>query len=227
VRVSASREDGRAVVRVVDTGVGIAPAILDRVFEPFVQAEVGLSRSKGGLGLGLPLARGLVELHGGTLEARSEGEGRGAELVVRLPLSARAPAPAAVEAPLPPAARRVLVVEDNVEGAEALRMMLELDGHEVEVAHDGREGVVRARAFHPDVVLCDIGLPELDGYEVARQLRADAAFHARLVAVTGYALPEDRRRAAEAGFDLHIAKPPSPDQLHDALARAPGAVVVS
>jgi len=222
VRLAVERSGGRAAIRVRDTGVGIALHLLDRIFEPFTQADDSLHRSAGGLGLGLALVKGFAELHGGTATARSEGLGRGAEVEVTLPF---VDAPALVPAPTPaPGAaavhRRVLVVEDNPDAAQTLREMLEMSGHEVDVAADGRTAIARARAFHPDVVLCDLGLPELDGYEVARALRADPAVAtATLVAVSGYALPDDQRRALEAGFDLHLAKPVPLAVIEDILAR--------
>ena len=198
-----------AELRVRDTGVGIEPAAIARMFEPFVQGEQGLARTRGGLGLGLPLVRGLTELHGGSVDARSEGPGRGAEFLVRLPLSA----PAARETPeprrAPGAPRRVLVIEDNVDAGFTLAEVLSLEGHEVRVARDGASGITLARALEPDVVLCDIGLPDVDGYEVARTLRRDDGLRStRLVALTGYAQPEDQRRARDAGFDAHLGKPP-------------------
>jgi PAS domain S-box-containing protein len=211
-----------AVLTVRDTGVGMSRELLDAIFEPFTQADQGLARSAGGLGLGLALVKGLVELHGGSVEAHSDGPGRGAEFAVHLPVAS---APAALVRPrvaaAPGAGRRVLVIEDNVDGAESLKEVLELDGHEVVVAHDGDAGLARARSFAPEVVLCDLGLPGIDGYEVARRLRADASTaDVRLVALTGYALSEDRERARAAGFDHHVAKPPSMDELRDAVAGA-------
>jgi PAS domain S-box-containing protein len=224
VAVTVARDGDVAVVGVRDSGVGFPPQLRERLFDPFFQAEEGLSRSLGGLGLGLTLAKGFVELHGGTIDVQSEGPGRGTEVVVRLPLAAEPLRDRPARAERGPAARRrVLVIEDNSDGAETLRMMLEMEGHEVAVAHDGLDGLARARAFRPEVVLCDIGLPEMDGFAVARALRDDGALRSSyLVALTGYALPEDQRRAAEAGFDLHLAKPPTVAQLQDALARAPG-----
>ena len=209
--------------RVRDTGIGVAADMLARMFEPFTQADDSLHRSRGGLGLGLALVKGLAELHGGTVEARSDGLGRGTEIIVWLPLAREE-----VEAPHhPPVARararssRVLVIEDNPDAAETLREMLEMWGHEVDVADNGRRGVERARAFRPDIILCDIGLPEMDGYEVARAIRCDPTHaSAVLVALTGYALPDDQRRAADAGFEFHIAKPVSVPQIEDVLARA-------
>jgi two-component system CheB/CheR fusion protein len=225
--VEVFREPGGAIaIRVRDDGIGIPEDVLPHIFEPFVQADRSLDRTRGGLGLGLSLVKALVELHGGTVQARSDGPGCGAEITVRLPLSpeqpvlSRAPVPARESMPR----HRVLVVEDNHDAAETLREMLLLWDHEVEVAHDGVGGVERARAFLPDVVLCDIGLPGMDGYEVARALRAEPALSsAYLVAVTGYASPEDARRAAGAGFDLHLGKPVAIEVLEEVLATAPGA----
>jgi signal transduction histidine kinase/CheY-like chemotaxis protein len=224
VAVSVEVHAGAVRVAVRDTGIGIAPELLPNVFEPFTQADDTLHRSLGGLGLGLALVKGLVELHGGRVAARSDGAGLGAEIAFELPLLADAAAPRAAEpaASVRAGCRRILVVEDNPDSAETLREVLGLAGHEVECARDGREGVETARAFVPDVVLCDIGLPEMDGYAVARALRADpATAGAMLVALTGYALPDDQRRAAEAGFDRHLAKPVSLDDLDAVLAAAP------
>jgi two-component system CheB/CheR fusion protein len=219
--------DQLAEVRVKDDGIGIPKDLLAHVFEPFVQADRSLDRKRGGLGLGLALVRSLVELHGGAVEALSDGPGRGAEVVVRLPV---VPEPPALSVPARLTGResmprhRVLVVEDNVDAAETLREMLRLWDHDVEVAHDGPRGLERARAFRPDVVLCDIGLPGMDGYAVARALRADpASASVFLVAVTGYASPEDARRAAGAGFDLHLGKPVPIEVLEEVLATAPTA----
>ena len=212
---------GTAVVTVRDDGAGIAPELLHLVFEAFTQGETTLARSRGGLGLGLALVKGLVELHGGSVEARSDGPGRGAEFLVRLPLAPERPA---LNEPARAAAtamsqRRVLVIEDNIDAAETLQEMLRLWGHEVAVAHDGRAGLDEARTFKPDVVLCDIGLPVMDGYQVARAIRNDPALASTfLVALTGYALAEDRRRAAAAGFDRHLAKPVPIDAIEDVLA---------
>ncbi len=216
VTLSLGVEGKEAVLRVNDTGVGIDAGILERVFEPFVQGERGLARSGGGLGLGLPLVRGLAELHGGSVEARSAGVGAGAELVVRLPLATgRGGEAAARERERPPAgARKVLVVDDNVDAAESLCDVVAFLGHSVEAVHDGPTAIARAHEHHPDVVLCDIGLPGMDGYEVARAIRADATLAGmKLVAVSGYAQPEDRARAAQAGFDAHVAKPADPAMI--------------
>ncbi len=213
-----------AFLKVRDDGAGIAPELLGLVFEAFTQGEMTLARSRGGLGLGLALVKGLVELHGGSVEARSEGPGRGAEFLVRIPLAVERPAlnePARAAGVAMPR-RRVLVIEDNIDAAETLEEMLRLWGHEVAVAHDGRAGVERAREFKPDVVLCDIGLPVMDGYQVARAIRADSTLaRTFLVALTGYALEEDQRRAAAAGFDRHLGKPVAVDVIEDVLASSP------
>jgi two-component system CheB/CheR fusion protein len=206
--------DGAAVeLRVRDTGVGIGPELLPRVFDLFTQGERTLDRSQGGLGLGLTLVKRLVEMHGGTVEARSAGPGQGSEFVVRLPAPAAAPAgqpPAPAAAPVP-AARpgRVLVVDDNVDVAESVALLLQEGlGHEVRVAHSGPQALELAREFRPEAVICDIGLPGMDGYEVARRLRrlpeGDSAL---LVALSGYGQEEDRQRSREAGFDVHLLKP--------------------
>jgi signal transduction histidine kinase len=217
VDIDAAR--ARAIVRVKDTGRGIAPDLLPRVFEPFAQADVSLDRAEGGLGLGLAIVKSLVELHAGSVSAENRGDGDGATFTIELPL-----ATAPVEACLPPAAAlspppRVLVIEDNVDGAESLAELLTLYGHEALVAYDGREGLEKARVFGPDVVLCDIGLPGMDGYEVARAMRADPALRqVRLVALTGYARPEDVAKAKAAGFDVHVPKPPDVEALERAMA---------
>jgi two-component system CheB/CheR fusion protein len=213
---------GRAVLRVRDDGIGIAPELLPHVFEPFTQGDHSLDRRRGGLGLGLAFAKAIVELHGGEIEVRS-GPGRGTELVVTL---RGAPGPPAVVAGSPAAApasrrRRVLIVEDNPDTAETLKDVLELHDQEVAVARDGEEGLARVWSLEPDVVLCDVGLPGLDGYEVARRIRAEASAGPTLVALTGYALPEDRRRALEAGFDHHLAKPFEFSELERILAAEP------
>jgi two-component system CheB/CheR fusion protein len=224
-RVSVVAEARDAVIRVIDNGVGMAPDTVTRLFQPFMQADHTLDRSKGGLGLGLALVRGLVELHGGSIEAQSEGLGKGAEFTVRLPLDVGAAlekqAARAGNVRVP---RRVLIIEDNVDAADSLREALELGEHAVEVAHSGPEGIERARSFRPDVVLCDIGLPGMDGYDVARAFQQDPALQPIfLVALSGYALPEDLERAADAGFPRHLTKPPSVDALERLLSELPEA----
>jgi PAS domain S-box-containing protein len=226
VQVTVSSEPaGHAVIRIRDSGVGMAPEVLGRLFQPFIQADRTLDRSKGGLGLGLALTKGLVELHGGEIGAHSDGPGRGAEFMIRLPLDASEPRterPAGP--PTTPQRRRVLIIEDNVDAANTLREVLEISGHTVEVAFDGPAGLARAHDFGPDVVLCDIGLPGMDGYQVARSLRADDSFKdLRLIALSGYSSPEDVQRAIEAGFGGHLAKPPSLEKLEELLlAEGPG-----
>jgi signal transduction histidine kinase/DNA-binding NarL/FixJ family response regulator len=210
--LSVEVRDGEAVLTVQDNGQGIAPDLLPRIFDLFVQEDRSLARSHGGLGIGLTLVRSLVERHGGKVEARSEGPGRGSELVVRLPVlatEARIAEPAqAAEAPAPPDPARVLLVEDNVDAADALVELLRMWGHEVEVVHDGASAVAKAGEARPDVVLLDIGLPGMDGYQVARALRALPDLQdALLVALTGYGQEADRRRSAAAGFDHHLVKP--------------------
>ena len=206
----AEAADGRAVLRVADTGAGIDSTIIERLFQPFAQADRTLDRTMGGLGLGLALVKGLVELHGGEVSVRSAGEGTGAEFVVHLPLDRSPPRTVASRARglSPPGTRRILIIEDNSDAAEALGMILELDGHEVEIVHDGVAGLRTARELQPDIVLCDLGLPGLSGYDVARELKSDGALSStRLVALSGYAAPEDVARALGSGFDQHLAKP--------------------
>jgi signal transduction histidine kinase len=221
--IAVAAEAGNAVIRVVDNGVGMAPDTVMRLFQPFMQADQSLDRSKGGLGLGLALIKGLVELHGGSIQAQSDGLGKGAAFVIRLPLDAGA----VLEKPALRASgarvcRRVLIIEDNSDAAESLREVLELGEHEVEVAYSGPEGIEKARWFRPDVVLCDIGLPGMDGYEVAGAVRQDPVLQSTfLVALSGYALPEDLERAAQAGFQHHLAKPPSVDALERVLSELP------
>jgi signal transduction histidine kinase len=221
VVVSVAPAGDRAEIRVRDDGVGISTDLLPHVFDPFVQGYGGLARTKGGLGLGLALVKGLVELHGGSVHVRSEGVDRGAEFIVQLPL-ARAPAVRAVT-PVPLAAARkasVLVIEDNLDSARSIADVLSLEGHHVHVATDARSGIAKARELKPDVILCDIGLPDMDGYEIARAIRAEAWLRStRLVALSGYAQPEDRQRAAEAGFDQHIAKPAAMEDLLATVAQ--------
>jgi CheY-like chemotaxis protein/two-component sensor histidine kinase len=217
ITITVGREGGDAVLRVVDTGIGIRPELLERIFEPFMQAESGLDRSAGGLGLGLTLVRQLAALHGGSVRAESDGPGRGSKLTVRLPaIEAPLDAPrTAVDRPAP--ARDILIVEDNVDARETLRQLLELQGHRVRVAADGAAAIVAVQAAAPDVALIDVGLPGMDGYEVARRIRADANRHVVLIALTGYGLAEDRRRSTAAGFDLHLVKPLDGEKLESAL----------
>lgn len=212
---------GCALIRIQDEGIGMTEDTIAHLFQPFVQADASLDRSRGGLGLGLSLVKGLVELHGGHVVARSAGLGQGTEMEVCLPLKDDAPAARAAGVPVgsPPRGRRVLIIDDNVDGAEALRDFLEMDGHEVRVAFDGPSGLSAARAHRPEVVVCDIGLPGMTGYDVARALRAEPGLGgAFLVALTGYAQPEDVEKAKAAGFDHHLSKPPDVTRL-EALLR--------
>jgi CheY-like chemotaxis protein len=225
VEVSADPGGQAALLAVRDTGIGMEADVLARVFEAFSQADRSLDRSRGGLGLGLALVKGLVELHGGEVRVASEGAGRGTELTIRLPLlSQTAPArPAAAAARAARCSHRILVVEDNVDAAESMRTLLKLIGHQVEVAHTGVEGLEAARRFLPRVVLCDIGLPGgMDGYAVARALRAEPALvSAFVIATTGYGQLEDQRRSREAGFDAHLTKPVDFAELQRMLAALP------
>jgi CheY-like chemotaxis protein len=220
VTLEVAAEAGWTEIRVTDTGVGIDPGLLHQVFEPFVQAERSLARARGGLGLGLALVKGIIALHGGSVVAQSDGAGRGARLVARLPLAA--PPPERVrrsDAPRAERRHRVLVVDDNVDAAESLAQLAEMFGHEVEVAYDGPSAIRKARAIHPTVILCDIGLPGMSGYDVARSLRNEPVLvQAQLIAVSGYAQPEDRKAAAEAGFDGHLAKPVDPVEVERLLS---------
>jgi two-component system, sensor histidine kinase len=210
-----SREGKDVVLRVRDTGIGIAPEMIDRVFELFAQVDQSPARTGGGLGVGLTLVKQLVEAHGGTVQARSKGLGQGSEFEVRLPLlDEETERPAA--RPVRPgiAARRILLVEDNPDIGETLRDLLELLGHSVELAGDGLRGVEKALSSQPEVALVDIGLPGIDGYEVARRLRQTAPGREMLlIALTGYGRPEDRDRARAAGFDAHLVKPVDPEEL--------------
>ena len=221
VRLEADAGTGRAVLTVSDTGAGIEPAVLPRLFEPFAQAEQGLDRSRGGLGLGLSVVKGLVELHGGEVAADSAGPGRGATFTVRLP-SGQEPAALSAVGKRPSASgrrTRILVIEDSKDAADSLSMLLSVLGHEVRVAYTGPAGVEAAVAWLPEVVLSDIGLPGLNGFEVARRLRRQPGMEgALLVALTGYGGDDDRQRGLEAGFDHYLTKPTDPDALQRLLA---------
>jgi signal transduction histidine kinase/CheY-like chemotaxis protein len=222
IGVTAEREGSDLVVRVSDTGVGIAPAMMSRIFDMFAQADTTptqvADRGQGGLGIGLTLVRRLVDMHGGTVSAGSGGPGAGSTFTVRLPLAVT---PVDVADPSPgggavPAgsALRILVVDDNVDAAETLKMLIEDVGHETRIAHSGPDGLAAVDAFQPEVVVLDIGLPGMSGYEVAQRLRAgQAARQPVLIAVTGWGSAEDQRRARAAGFDEHLVKPVDPDRL--------------
>jgi CheY-like chemotaxis protein len=213
-----------ATLRVVDTGIGIATELAPHVFDLFAQGKRGLDRTEGGLGIGLTLAKRVVELHGGSIELRSEGEGRGSEFVVRLPTAAPSTGEATARWPQEPsvrdrAGRRVLIVEDQADMREILRLALETAGYFVDEAADGPSAVEAVRRIGPDAALVDIGLPGFDGYEVARRVRALAGQPPIiLIALTGYGQPDDRRRAESAGFDVHLVKPIEVDRLDALLA---------
>ena len=244
VTVAAADDGGggaRAELRVADNGIGIPRELLPRVFDLFAQAERSLDRSQGGLGIGLTLVRSLVEMHGGSVVAHSEGPDRGTQFVVRLPLLTDAALRAALRAAPRPRddapsgglvtaaasssppqrrdGRRVLVIEDHDDARRSLQRLLQLWGHTVHVAADGPAGVTMAASVRPHIALVDIGLPGLDGYEVARRIRAEAGDGVHLIALTGYGQPEDHARSRAAGFDLHLVKPITADRLADTLAR--------
>jgi signal transduction histidine kinase len=220
INVSVDQEDEWAVLRVSDEGEGLAPGSAERMFELFVQGERGLDRSGGGLGVGLALVKRLSEMHGGTVSAASAGPARGAIFTVTLP----AVLPPAASAEVPPAAphvapRRVLIVEDNDDARQMLHEALAFSGHDVREARDGATALALAAQARPDVALIDIGLPDVDGYEVARRLRAaPGGRRIGLIAITGYGQAEDQRRAYEAGFDAHLTKPVAPDRLKQVMA---------
>jgi len=220
ITVSVRREGPSAVIEVRDTGRGITPAALAHVFELFAQADTTPDRSPGGLGLGLTLVDRLVALHGGSVAADSNGRGHGATFTVRLPAIEEPAAATYTAAPSPTVPpRRILVIEDHADTREGLQVLLALDGHDVTVVPDGVQGIEYALTNRPDVVITDLGLPEVDGFEVARRLRANAdTYYPRLVALTGYGQPEDRRRAEAAGFDAYLVKPATPEALRTALA---------
>jgi PAS domain S-box-containing protein len=224
IRLTVERDGDTAIVRVRDDGVGISGEMLTSIFDLFTQGDRSLARSEGGLGIGLTLVKRLVEMHGGSVIAYSDGPGRGSEFIVRLPTLPAAPsAPADTSkggrSTSPSSSRRrILVVDDNVDAADSLAMLLGIGGHEVRTAHDGATAVEVAKAFQPEVVLLDIGLPGMDGYEVARQLRGQLEMEKTvLVAVTGYGQDEDRRRTQEAGFDEHLVMPVDPVDLERLL----------
>jgi CheY-like chemotaxis protein len=227
IALSLYRENGFALLSVRDTGQGIAPEFMGSIFGMFIQGRGALTRPQTGLGVGLALARTIVELHHGTIEAKSEGIGKGSEFIIRLP----------VEAALKPsverrkqagkngraqAARRVLVVDDNVDAAVMLAALVRHLGHDVLTVHDGQQALRVVESYRPDVILLDIGMPGLNGFEVAKRLREQGINPApRIVAVTGWGKPEDQARSREAGFDMHLMKPVEEAQIRAALATDP------
>jgi PAS domain S-box-containing protein len=219
--------EGEVAIRVRDNGIGLAADMLPKVFDLFTHSERPLERSEGGLGIGLTLVRRLTEMHQGSVAAFSEGPGRGSEFVVTLPLlrDGIATAPPKQGEPddrrVPDAKRRILVVDDNHDGADSLAMMLRLSGHEVHAVYDGRLALAMVGSYRPDVVLLDIGLPDMDGYAVAQQLRSAGFATTALVALTGYGMEEDRRQTQSAGFNAHLVKPVDLDALRELLAELP------
>ena len=208
VEVSARREAGHVLLTVRDNGVGMDPALLRSAFDLFKHSDQTASRPQGGLGVGLTLVHRLVQLHGGTVEARSAGIDRGSEFIVRLPLGGTVAPRAARDAPAPSVPRRVLVIDDNDDAAQALRLLLEREGHEVKVAHDGMAGLALAREYKPEYLLLDIGLPRVSGLDIAASMRRDPELgRTTIVAITGYGDLHDRARTAAAGFDHHLTKP--------------------
>jgi PAS domain S-box-containing protein len=229
IRLAVRREQEEAVITVKDSGIGIAPSMLGRVFDMFVQVDHAPERGRGGLGVGLSLSRQLVEMHAGTIIARSEGVGRGSEFEIRLPISAPVELADRVEADVPDlqaAPLRLLIVDDNRDSVESLGAILTHLGHDVQLAYDGVAAVERAEQMRPDVVLLDIGLPLRDGYEAARLIRSEPWGRSlSLVALTGWGQAQDRRRSREAGFDHHLVKPVDPRSLLDLhIAQATSAV---
>lgn len=223
LRVSTRERDGGVELRVRDDGIGIPPDALPHLFEPFVQVDPSLARTRGGLGIGLTLVHRLVELHGGTVTITSEGNGLGTEATVWLPgrLDARADAAASPHERLHGPRRRILVVDDNHDAAETLALLLEAWGHEVLTAEDGPQAIEAVARDHPETVLLDLGLPGMSGYEVASQLRASGEHDLQIVAVSGYGQPEDVERSRAAGCDAHLSKPVDPRALEHLLATVP------
>lgn len=222
IRVTLSTKDGEVVLCVRDNGFGIAPELLPEIFEPFVQGERTLDRAQGGLGVGLTLVRQLVELHGGSVSAASEGPSLGSTFTIRLPsIPAPAVGPATLCAEVATRPRRVLLIEDNRDARETFRMMLELAGHEVLEAEEGRTGLELLKTALPDVAVIDVGLPGLNGYEIASRFRREPQGNqVLLVALTGYGTPEARERSRAAGFDHHLIKPVDPEVLRDLMGRS-------
>jgi CheY-like chemotaxis protein len=220
IRLRATCSADTVTIRVIDNGIGIPPDALEEVFAMFSQVKSSQDRSEGGLGIGLAFARGLIHLHGGTLEARSEGSGRGSEFIVNVPrrtLSSTPASPVSVASGTS-VRRRILIADDNRDAADSLAILLRMDGHDVSVVHDGRQAVTTIDSFRPEVVMLDIGMPELNGYEVARQVRqGPLGKFVTLIAVTGWGQASDKARAAAAGFNHHFTKPIEPEGLTQML----------
>jgi CheY-like chemotaxis protein len=226
IQLRAGSENGMAILAVQDDGIGIPPDMLASIFEMFTQVDRTLEKSSGGLGIGLSLVKGLVEMHGGLIEVRSDA-GRGSEFIVRLPTERRAAQAAASPAAIEPTAvyrrRRILVADDNVDAAESMRLLLEMLGNTVSTANDGIQAVDVAEAFRPELILLDIGMPRLNGYDACRQIRErDWGKSALIVAMTGWGQDEDKRRSLEIGFDQHLVKPVDPEALEKLLATLDG-----
>jgi CheY-like chemotaxis protein/nitrogen-specific signal transduction histidine kinase len=227
IELNAHAAEGEATIVVCDNGSGIEPQLLPKVFDLFVQGERALDRGQGGLGIGLTLVKRLVELHQGRVEVESPGLGKGASFTVTLPCISAVEPQRSAAVPVVPArsssevyGRRVLVVDDNIDAAESTAAFLRLEGHEVKAVHDGMQALASLKVFDPHVVVLDIGLPGLDGYAVARQLRERGdTSHVLLIALTGYGQREDRQRAADAGFDYHYVKPADPREIQSAIER--------
>jgi CheY-like chemotaxis protein len=221
--LTAKPEDGEVAISVRDDGIGIAPDMLPRLFDMFMQVAPGKSRSQGGLGIGLTLVKRLVQMHGGSVEAHSAGLGKGSEFVVKVPVASPVTSaesrdrdqPAAQQ---PGASRRVLVVDDNVDAAESMAILLRLMGHDVRTVHGGEAALEAVASEQPELVLLDIGMPGLNGYEVARRLRAEyGPERLKLIALTGWGQEQDRRRSKEVGFDHHLTKPVELSMLQTVL----------
>jgi CheY-like chemotaxis protein len=221
IHLSASVENDAVAIQVRDTGAGIPPDILPRIFEPFVQADRSLERSRGGLGIGLTLVKKIVELHQGQVSVESAGLAKGSTFTIRLPahVGAAVTAPAVEPPPVIAFPARVLVVDDNVDAAESLAMLLQSDGHTVSVAHNGVDAVRRADDWRPDIAVLDVGLPGMNGYEVASALKQRGDACPELIAVTGYGQAADSQRAFAAGFRYHLVKPVDARDLTTAIAR--------
>ena len=221
--LTAERHGREVAIAVRDAGIGVAPELLPHIFDLFVQEDRSVDRCQGGLGIGLTLVRRLVEMHGGRVEARSQGQGKGSEFTVHLPLpkerSVGTLKGSLAQGQPSQSVCRILIVDDNMDAAESLAMLLRLGGHEIRVAHDGVSALQALRAFEPTLVVLDIGMPGMDGYEVARRIRLQPVMQpAMLVALTGWGQEEDRRRTKLAGFDYHLVKPVEPDALQELLS---------
>jgi CheY-like chemotaxis protein len=225
IRLSAKRVDDEVLVTVKDNGVGIPPDKIGSIFDMFMQVDRSSERSQGGLGIGLTLVKRLVEMHRGSIEARSEGEGQGSEFIVRLPVMSRAvpPMPASEVAPESTSERRVLIVDDNLDSADSLAMLLKITGNKTFLAHDGVEALEAVEKYRPEVILLDIGLPKLDGHEVCRRVRElPWGKDIVIIALTGWGQEDDRRKSEEAGFNGHLVKPVDYDRLLELLGEPTG-----